>query len=69
MHFLYIIFSESRNRYYIGETHDPEERLIRHNKHTYKNGFTNIAKDWQMVLLKEVDGKEDALLLESSVKG
>jgi len=31
MHFVYVIFSESLNRYYVGHTEDLEHRLEQHN--------------------------------------
>ncbi|MGA9325330.1 MAG: GIY-YIG nuclease family protein [Salegentibacter sp.] len=68
MHFHYIIFSKIRNKYYVGETHNPEERLIRHNDHAYQNAFTNMASDWQIVLLKKVNHREDAVFLEAFIK-
>ena len=41
MHFVYILFSEPLNSYYVGRTADPENKLIKHlNKH---RGFTARA--------------------------
>ena len=68
MHYLYIIFSDSLNRYYVGETHDTEKRLIKHNNHTYKGAFSNIADDWKIVLSKNCQSKKEALFLEAFIK-
>ena len=45
MYFIYILYSESANKYYVGHTDNLERRLFEHN-----NGMTrftsNIASDW-----------------------
>jgi len=68
MHYLYIIFSESLNKYYVGESHNVEGRLVKHNKHVYKGAFSNITNDWRIVLSKKCTSKDDALFLESFIK-
>ncbi len=68
MHFLYIIFSESLDRYYVGETHNIDERLQKHKNHSYKGGFTKSANDWKLVLINECLSRNDALFLEKFIK-
>ena len=68
MHYLYIIFSESLNTYYTGETSNLNERLEKHNKHYYKGGFSKIAEDWRVVLSKRCKHRGEALYLESFIK-
>jgi len=65
MHYLYIIFSESLNKYYVGESHNVEGRLVKHNKHIYKGAFSNITDDWRIVLSKKCASRDDALFLEA----
>jgi putative endonuclease len=67
-HFLYVLFSKSKSKYYVGETHDITERLLRHNYHTYDDSFTKIANDWEVVLTIECLNKIDALYLERFIK-
>ena len=67
-HFLYILFSKSKTKYYVGETHDLSQRLLRHNDHTYNNSFTKIANDWEVILTFECSNKIDALYLERFIK-
>jgi putative endonuclease len=67
-HFLYILFSKSKGKYYVGETHNLTERLLRHNNHTYDNSFTKIANDWEVTLAFECINKTDALYLEGFIK-
>ena len=40
---VYILFSETKNRYYIGYTSNLEERIIRHNQKS--KGFTGYVND------------------------
>jgi len=68
MHYLYIIFSNSLNKFYVGESHNVEERLQKHNNHSYKDAFSNIANDWVIVLSKKCASRDDALFLESFTK-
>ncbi|PTX41679.1 putative endonuclease [Christiangramia gaetbulicola] len=68
MHFLYILYSQKLNRYYTGETPDPDIRLNLHNKHHFKNAFTNAADDWSIKLKFQTDSKENAVFLEIFIK-
>ncbi|MGB7786389.1 MAG: GIY-YIG nuclease family protein [Salinimicrobium sp.] len=68
MHFLYILYSKTANRYYVGETADLENRFQNHIDHKYKQGFTKAAEDWKVVLELKLDSKADALFLESFIK-
>ena len=68
MHYLYILFSESTQKFYIGETHDINERLIKHQNHLYSNSFTKIADDWKVVLSLSCNNKEEAVFLEKFIK-
>ena len=43
-HFVYILFSETANKYYIGETNNLERRLEEHLSHFFENSFTKIQK-------------------------
>ena len=68
MHFLYFLFSKISSKYYVGETHDLEERISNHNTHHYSGAFTKIADDWQLVFCFECVSKSDAQFLEKFVK-
>ena len=67
IHFLYILYSASKEKYYIGETSDVDFRLNLHNSHAFKNSFTKISDDWVVALQFECD-KSEALYLESFIK-
>ena len=63
---VYILFSESKNRYYIGYTSDIEERLKRHNQKS--KGFTGNVNDWQLVYIEKYTSKEEAVQRELKIK-
>ncbi len=67
-HWIYIIYSVKVDKYYIGASVDPWNRLQQHSEHYYKTNYTKIANDWNLVLEKEVASKKDALVLESFIK-
>jgi len=68
MHFVYIIYSNCVDKFYVGETADVENRLILHKSGKFKGAFTKIAHDWRIVLEFECENREDALFLESFIK-
>jgi len=67
-HFLYILYSNNSKKYYIGETHNLEERVLKHNQHSYQNSFSKIANDWELILHYECLNRTEALYLESFLK-
>ena len=67
-HFLYILYSKSANKYYIGETSDVSFRLNLHNSHEFKGSFTKIASDWEVKLTFENAEKSNILFLEKFIK-
>jgi putative endonuclease len=64
---VYIIFSRSRNRYYIGCTSDLPERIKKHN--TNHSGFTGKTLDWEVVYTESFVAKVEALKREKQIKG
>jgi putative endonuclease len=68
MHYLYILYSKSANKFYIGETHDIEDRISKHNIHSYSGSFTKIANDWKSVMTFNCTNKEQAVYLEKFIK-
>ncbi len=52
----------------MGETHNIEERILKHNQHLYSNSFTKIANDWELVLLHHSEDRTKALFLEKFIK-
>ena len=63
----YILFSKSRNRFYIGHTGDEmTERLRKHN--SGHQGFTGKTGDWEIVYTESYTTKTDAYKREREVK-
>ena len=65
-YFFYILHSESIDKYYIGHTHNIEERICKHN--TDHKGFTGHKKDWILVYYEEFESKSEAYFRERQVK-
>ena len=63
---VYILFSEYKNRFYIGFTSNLEERVIRHNQKS--KGFTGNVKDWKVVYTESYETKEIAHKRELQIK-
>jgi len=66
MYFVYILFSATRNKYYVGTSSDPQVRLVKHN--TNHRGFTGRTGDWKLKHLEEFAGKDEALKRERQIK-
>ena len=62
---VYILFSEIKNRFYIGYTSNLEERLIRHNQKS--KGFTGNNNDWKVVYTEIFHLKEEAIKREVKI--
>ena len=64
---VYILYSESRDRYYIGYTCDEiESRVSKHNsKH---KGYTGSVNDWRLVYYEIHRSKEEAIQRERKIK-
>ena len=64
---LYILYSATLDKFYIGHTEQlPEERLTKHL--TNHSGFTANAKDWQIVYQHAYDSKSAAYAEERRIK-
>ena len=65
MPFVYILYSASRDKYYVGSC-DVNKRLIKHN--TNHSGFTGKTGDWIVKWTEEHENKTDALKRENQIK-
>ena len=63
---VYILFSATKNRFYIGFTSNLEERIIRHNQKS--KGFTGNVNDWKVVYIEKYETKELAQQRELQIK-
>ena len=63
---VYILFSKTKNSFYIGYSSNLEERIIRHNQ---KNkGFTGYVNDWKVVYTEKQVTREEAQSRELQIK-
>jgi len=65
-YFLYILKSQSTEKYYTGISANPELRLSYHN--TFEKGFTSRYRPWEIVFTKEFESKEIAHQAELKIK-
>ncbi len=66
MFYVYILFSSSKSKYYIGQTLDIENRLNQHN-----SGFSLSTKygiPWEIVQTFMCETRSEAILLEKKIK-
>jgi putative endonuclease len=63
----YILFSPSRDRFYIGHTADLGARLRQHLSGATRS--TASVDDWQVVFIQTATSRRDAMALESAIKG
>ena len=66
MHHTYILFSKSKNKYYIGSTSKILDRIIKHNSN--HKGFTGNTNDWEIVYSEEFDSIQKARFKEKQIK-
>lgn len=64
---MYILYSETLNKYYVGSTGDSlESRLKKHNSN--HKGFTGGCGDWTLMYYEEFQSKSEALRREKEIK-
>ena len=63
---VYILYSPSFDRYYIGQTQDFQKRIERHNAGT--ETATSPYLPWQLVLTIEKQSRSEAFILERKLK-
>ncbi|WP_339607915.1 GIY-YIG nuclease family protein, partial [uncultured Roseivirga sp.] len=67
MHFVYILYTPSKDHYYVGESAFVSGRLDQHNEGLYK-GATKLASDWELFLEIECSDRSQALKIEHFIK-
>jgi len=66
-HFVYILYSEAADKYYVGQTPDLETRLLFHNQLS-ANSFTSRYRPWVLKLTIEVPDASAAHRIERYIK-
>ena len=65
-HFVYILQSLKDGKYYIGETHDVEARLLFHNSGKQRSTKNRIP--FRIVMIEQYEDRETALVREKQIK-
>ncbi|VBB47386.1 conserved hypothetical protein [uncultured Paludibacter sp.] len=66
MYQVYVLYSKSFNKYYIGQTNNVTERLKRHN-----NGYVKSTSNylpWELIGFIEKETRAEAMKLETKLK-
>jgi putative endonuclease len=66
MYFVYILYSNSLNRYYVGYTSNLDERLTEHNSGV--SSYTRKGIPWVLMYSETFDNKTDAIKRENYIK-
>lgn len=68
MYYIYLIYSPSSDKYYVGSTDDPLRRLEQHNNSPF-NTFTSKHRPWEWVALFECsESRGGAVRIEKFIK-
>ena len=68
MAFVYILYSQKINRYYVGSCINLSERLMEHRTGKYEKSYTTKPNDWQLFyFIPDLDYKQ-ARLIENHLK-
>ncbi len=65
-YYVYILYSESIEQYYKGQTNDIEDRMVRHNGG--RNEYTKRGVPWTLVWCIEKATRSEAMQLEKILK-
>ena len=66
MYYVYIIFSDTLDKKYIGRSNDLRSRLKEHNRGS--SSFTNRGKPWRLIYYEAFISKKDAIREELFLK-
>ncbi|MFN5323665.1 MAG: GIY-YIG nuclease family protein [Bacteroidota bacterium] len=68
MFWVYILYSNTLDRYYVGETQDLADWLILHNLHVFSKAHTANATDWRYRWCLPCATRHQARSIESVIK-
>ena len=66
MYFMYILYSDTLDKYYVGSTSNIKARLKKHLSN--HKGFTSRAKDWKVVYSESFKERSLAIAREKQIK-
>ena len=65
---VYILYSESTDKYYVGQTEDMEVRLVLHNTGEFAGSSTKFGIPWIIYHTIECESRTQSLAIESHIK-
>ncbi|MFB6320239.1 GIY-YIG nuclease family protein [Saccharicrinis sp. FJH54] len=68
LYYVYILYSEESDSFYIGQTQDIPHRIHEHNTHIYKGSETRKAGDWKLYYSIECESRTQAIMIEKHIK-
>jgi len=67
-HCVYILYSPSLDKYYVGETVDLNERLDQHLREEFRGSYTKVAKGWRIEWHLTCSDRSQARKIEQHIK-
>ncbi|MCB0478966.1 MAG: GIY-YIG nuclease family protein [Crocinitomicaceae bacterium] len=67
-YFVYILYSPSINKYYVGQTTNIENRLKFHNSKEYNKIWTKRGIPWTLVYKEEYESRSESMQREKFIK-
>ncbi len=68
MFYIYILYSKTADKYYVGHSDDPDRRLIEHNTKPF-NTYTSKHRPWELVAkFKAGETRSEAVQCERYIK-
>ena len=68
MHWCYVVYSPTLDKFYIGETENLELRITQHNTAFFKSSYTSKASDWMLYASLVCKDRAQARKAESFTK-
>ena len=67
-YYVYILYSEKADKYYVGQTPDLKTRMLFHNQLS-DSSYTSKYRPWELKLAIEVKNGSQAIKMERYIKG
>lgn len=64
--YVYILYSSSLDKYYVGSSEDVSKRMLQHN--SGKGNFTSKGIPWRLVTFLTCNSRSEAIQLEKKIK-
>ena len=65
---VYVLYSKTLDRFYIGQTQDINERLLLHLEKQFVDSFTSRANDWELFHKILCKSRVQAIQIEGHIK-